>query len=183
MATIFDKIRNEVGDRDLSLTWYKRKVSELASRISAGRLMREGKILKTPGFNQLNFFRYNPKTKAILPYYDTFPLVMPIDGAKGVIFNVSGGQDITLDEVTSASEVIKSRVHPDANIIFGSVTNPRLNGKIKITVIATGFPVLVDDDFIDRNIKQEGVSIDDLEVPPFLRKHPGALRRLRSGTL
>ena len=41
----------------------------------------------------------------------------------------------------------------------------------------------VDDDFIDRNIKQEGVSIDDLEVPPFLRKHPGALRRLRSGTL
>ena len=39
------------------------------------------------------------------------------------------------------------------------------------------------DDFIDRNIKQEGVSIDDLEVPPFLRKHPGALRRLRSGTL
>ena len=59
----------------------------------------------------------------------------------------------------------------------------KLNGKIKITVIATGFPVLVDDDFIDRNIKQEGVSIDDLEVPPFLRKHPGALRRLRSGTL
>ena len=75
-------------------------------------------------------------------------LEMPIDGAKGVIFNVSGGQDITLDEVTSASEVIKSRVHPDANIIFGSVTNPRLNGKIKITVISTGFPVLVDDVFI-----------------------------------
>ena len=81
MATIFDKIRQDVGDRELSLTWYKRKVSELASRISAGRLMREGKILKTPGFNQLNFFRYNPKTKAILPYYDTFPLVMPIDSA------------------------------------------------------------------------------------------------------
>ena len=89
MATIFDKIRNEVGDRDLSLTWYKRKVSELASRISAGRLMREGKILKTPGFNQLNFFRYNPKTKAILPYYDTFPLVMPIDSAKGGFLGIN----------------------------------------------------------------------------------------------
>ena len=89
MATIFDKIRNEVGDRDLSLTWYKRKVSELASRISAGRLMREGKILKTPGFNQLNFFRYNPKTKAILPYYDTFPLVMPIDTAKGGFLGIN----------------------------------------------------------------------------------------------
>ena len=56
MATIFDRIRNEVGDRNLSLAWYKKKVSSLASRISAGRLMREGKILKTPGFNQLNFF-------------------------------------------------------------------------------------------------------------------------------
>ena len=89
MATIFDKIRNEVGDRDLSLTWYKRKVSELASRISAGRLMRECKILKTPGFNQLNFFRYNPKTKAILPYYDTFPLVMPIDSAKGGFLGIN----------------------------------------------------------------------------------------------
>ncbi|MED5283873.1 MAG: cell division protein FtsZ, partial [Chloroflexota bacterium] len=110
-------------------------------------------------------------------------LELPIDGAKGVIFNVSGGQDTTLDEVTAASEVIKSKVHPEANIIFGSVTNPKLNGKIKITVIATGFPILVDDDFAERNIKQEGVSIDDLEVPPFLRKHPGALRRLRSGTL
>ena len=89
MATIFDKIRQDVGDRELSLTWYKRKVSELASRISAGRLMREGKILKTPGFNQLNFFRYNPKTKAILPYYDTFPLVMPIDTAKGGFLGIN----------------------------------------------------------------------------------------------
>jgi len=110
-------------------------------------------------------------------------LEMPIDGAKGVIFNVSGGKDITLDEVTAASEVIKSKVHPEANIIFGSITNPKLNNTMKITVIATGFPVLVDDDFIERNIRQDGVGIDDLEVPPFLRKHPGALRRLRSGTL
>jgi|TARA_B110000263_G_scaffold175417_1_gene153304 cell division protein FtsZ len=110
-------------------------------------------------------------------------LEMPIDGAKGVIFNVSGGKDITLDEVTAASEVIKSKVHPEANIIFGSITNQKLNNKMKITVIATGFPVLVDDDFIERNIRQDGVGIDDLEVPPFLRKHPSALRRLRSGTL
>ena len=110
-------------------------------------------------------------------------LELPIDGAKGVILNVTGGHDTTLEEVTDASEVIKSKVHPEANIIFGSVTNPKLNGKIKITVIATGFPILIDDDFSERNIRQESVNIDDLEVPPFLRKHPGALRRLRSGTL
>ena len=89
MATIFDRIRNEVGDRNLSLNWYKKKVSELQSRISAGRLMREGKILKTPGFNQLNFFRYNPKTAALLPYYDTFPLVMPIDSAPGGFLGIN----------------------------------------------------------------------------------------------
>ena len=89
MATIFDKIRQDVGDRELSLTWYRRKVSQLASRISAGRLMREGKILKTPGFNQLNFFRYNPKTAALLPYYDVFPLVMPIDSAPGGFYGIN----------------------------------------------------------------------------------------------
>ena len=89
MATIFDRIRADVGDKEKSLTWYRRKVSELQSRISAGRLMREGKILKTPGFNQLNFFRYNPKTKAILPYYDVFPLVMPIDSAPGGFLGIN----------------------------------------------------------------------------------------------
>ena len=88
-----------------------------------------------------------------------------------------------MDEVTTASEVIKAKVHPDANIIFGSVTNPKNDGKVRITVIATGFPEMLDDDFVNRNIKQEGVAFGDLEVPPFLRKHPGALRRLRSGTL
>ena len=68
-------------------------------------------------------------------------LEMPIDGAKGVIFNVSGGKDITLDEVTAASEVIKSKVHPEANIIFGSVTNQKLNNKMKITVIYHFFQI------------------------------------------
>ena len=83
MATIFDRIRNDVGDRELSLAWYRKKVQALASRISAGRLMREGKILQTPGRNVLSFFRYDPKLKSVLPYYDIFPLVMPIQSAKG----------------------------------------------------------------------------------------------------
>ena len=89
MATIFDKIRAEAGDRKLSLAWYKKQVNALASRITAGRLMREGKILKAPTYNRLHFFRYNPKTAALLPYYDVFPLVMPIDSAKGGFLGIN----------------------------------------------------------------------------------------------
>ncbi len=62
-----------------------------------------------------------------------------IDGASGIIFNVSGGSDLTLMEVNEAAEVIYSVASPDANIIFGSVIDEHLQGQIKITVIATGF--------------------------------------------
>lgn len=89
MATIFDRIRDDVGDRELSLAWYRKKVQALASRISAGRLMREGKILQTPGRNVLSFFRYDPKLKSVLPYYDVFPLVMPIQSAKGGFLGIN----------------------------------------------------------------------------------------------
>lgn len=62
-----------------------------------------------------------------------------IDGASGIIFNVSGGSDLTLMEVNEAAEVIYSVASPDANIIFGSVIDEGLQGQVKITVIATGF--------------------------------------------
>ena len=62
-----------------------------------------------------------------------------IDGASGVIFNVTGGPDLTLYEVNEAAEVIYSVASPEANIIFGSVIDERVQGEIRITVIATGF--------------------------------------------
>jgi cell division protein FtsZ len=62
-----------------------------------------------------------------------------ITGAKGVIFNVTGGSDLTLFEVGEAAQVIQNAVDPDANIIFGSVIDEKLQGDIMITVIATGF--------------------------------------------
>ena len=89
MASVFDTIKKQAGNRDLSLNWYKKKISDLSSRISASRLMRDGKIRKTPRFNRLHFFRYDPKTKAKLPYYDLFPLVMPIDTAKGGFLGIN----------------------------------------------------------------------------------------------
>jgi cell division protein FtsZ len=62
-----------------------------------------------------------------------------VHGARGVIINVTGGPDLGLMEVNEASSVIQEAAHEDANIIFGAVVDPDLVGKVKITVIATGF--------------------------------------------
>src|SRR4028119_400909 len=62
-----------------------------------------------------------------------------IEGARGVVFNITGGHDLTLHEVNTAAETIYEVVDPNANIIFGAVIDERLQGEIRITVIATGF--------------------------------------------
>lgn len=62
-----------------------------------------------------------------------------IDGARGVVFNITGGTDLTLHEVNAAAEIIYEVVDPNANIIFGAVIDERLQGELRITVIATGF--------------------------------------------
>src|ERR671932_267241 len=65
-------------------------------------------------------------------------LDVSIDGAKGVLLNVSGGPDLTLAEVTEAAETIQAAVDPDANIYFGAVVHPRGADDVRVTVIATG---------------------------------------------
>lgn len=62
-----------------------------------------------------------------------------IEGAKGVVLNITGGTDLTLHEVNAAAETVYEVVDPNANIIFGAVIDDRLQGEIRITVIATGF--------------------------------------------
>ena len=62
-----------------------------------------------------------------------------IEGARGVVFNITGGSDLTLHEVNSAAEAVYEVVDPNANIIFGAVIDDRLQGEVRITVIATGF--------------------------------------------
>ncbi len=64
---------------------------------------------------------------------------MTIDGARGILFNVTGGPSMTLFEVNQAAEIIKSTAHPDVNLIFGAVIDENLKDEIRITVIATGF--------------------------------------------
>jgi cell division protein FtsZ len=62
-----------------------------------------------------------------------------VDGARGVIINVTGGPDLSLMEVSEASSIVQEAADEDANIIFGAVVDPSLSGRVKITVIATGF--------------------------------------------
>lgn len=66
-------------------------------------------------------------------------LDVSIDGAQGILFNVTGGSDLTLFEVNEAAEIMRAGVHPEANIIFGAVIDPTMSDEIRITVIATGF--------------------------------------------
>jgi cell division protein FtsZ len=62
-----------------------------------------------------------------------------IEGARGVVFNITGGVDLSLHDVNKAAEVIYAAVDPNANIIFGAVLDERMQGEVHITVIATGF--------------------------------------------
>ncbi len=70
----------------------------------------------------------------------TSPLLeSSIEGARGVVLNITGGADMTLSEVNTAAETIYEVVDPNANIIFGAVIDPDMQGEMRITVIATGF--------------------------------------------
>jgi len=66
-------------------------------------------------------------------------LEVSIDGARGILFNVIGGNDMSMHEINSAAEAITKAADPDANIIFGATINPEIEGEIILTVVATGF--------------------------------------------
>ena len=66
-------------------------------------------------------------------------LDITIDGARGILFNITGGPDLTLFEVNQAAAIIKETAHPDVNLIFGAVIDPEMGDDVRITVIATGF--------------------------------------------
>ncbi|HEX4773961.1 MAG TPA: cell division protein FtsZ [Candidatus Saccharimonadales bacterium] len=66
-------------------------------------------------------------------------LEVSIDGARGILFNVIGGNDLSMHEINAAAEAITTAADPDANIIFGATINPDLEGEVIITVVATGF--------------------------------------------
>ncbi|TET53184.1 MAG: cell division protein FtsZ, partial [Actinobacteria bacterium] len=90
-----------------------------------------------------------------------------IDGAKGVLINISGGSDMGLFEVNEAAEAISEAAHPDSNVIFGAVIDDSLNDQMKVTVIATGFEVreVLQEklNFITEATKPDGIIADEKE--------------------
>ncbi|MDI6710583.1 MAG: cell division protein FtsZ [Bacillota bacterium] len=95
-----------------------------------------------------------------------------IEGARGVLLNITGGSSLGLFEVNEAAEIIAQAVDPDANIIFGAVIDETLNDEVRVTVIATGFEAPVDrvsrDEMEIKPVARPGVQ--DIEIPVFLRR-------------
>ena len=104
-----------------------------------------------------------------------------IDGAKGCVINISGGKDMTLEDMTTASEVIYDVVDPDANIIVGAVVDEKLEGEIHVTVIATGFESgapyrserTVTSSFTPASSFSPAVEEKGAKIPPFLLNRQG----------
>ena len=110
-----------------------------------------------------------------------------IEGARGVIINITGGEDLGLHEVNTAAELVQRSVDPEANIIFGVVTDPEMKDEIQITVIATGFekPEARNSGSVDNLVNKTwekkinsipsstdmSSSQGDLDIPAFLRKN------------
>jgi cell division protein FtsZ len=107
-----------------------------------------------------------------------------IDGARGILFSITGGSDLTLHEIRKAAEIVKASADPSANIIFGVVSDEKMQGEVKITVIATGFghkagqAKEAEEDvktfFTREKDKDEarpefGTDEEDINIPAFLR--------------
>ncbi|MGD8456231.1 MAG: cell division protein FtsZ [Anaerolineales bacterium] len=124
-------------------------------------------------------------------------LDITIDGARGILFNVTGGSSLSLFEVNTAAAIIKETAHPDVNLIFGAVIDPDMGDELRITVIATGFdrtgiprrimrhrppqkvnqepqaqaqPLPFDVPSPDVEYEPATFNPEDLDIPTFLRK-------------
>lgn len=103
-----------------------------------------------------------------------------IEGAKGVLFNISGGSNLTLFEINEAAEIIHQAADLEANIIFGANIDDSLNDEVRVTVIATGFATARTQQLSDSHTStQQRRGMDsppsfldkgDLDIPPFLRR-------------
>jgi hypothetical protein len=81
--SILDPIKQRQGGIRKSVDWYRKNVADLNNRVTAAALMRSGKLNGIPSRGRLNFFFYDPKYKQVLPLYDRFPLVLPLETIPG----------------------------------------------------------------------------------------------------
>ncbi len=118
-------------------------------------------------------------------------LDITIDGARGILFNVTGGLDLSLFEVNQAAAIIKETAHPDVNLIFGAVIDPNMGDELRVTVIATGFmrsggvqrsyrrprsrtealaPTTEIKQAVMEEFQPHAFDVNDLDIPAFLRR-------------
>jgi cell division protein FtsZ len=109
-------------------------------------------------------------------------LDIAMEGARRVLFVITGGNSLTLQEVQDAAKVIEDMADPDANIIFGTSRDPRLDEEVKMTMVAAAFPVVQDNQRMREAELQrllQDVSPDteeEMDVPSFLRRQSGGKR-------
>jgi cell division protein FtsZ len=113
-------------------------------------------------------------------------LDVSIEGSKAVLFNVVGGNNLSLFEVNQAADVIKAAVDPEANIIFGVANNPSMENEVRITLITTGFhaklgmgKVNAEEEELNKILKNMKTE-DELDMPSFLRRPLFSHRRFSS---
>ena len=114
-------------------------------------------IMKNAGSALMGIGRASGENRAVIAAQQAVesPLIeVKIEGARGVLFSVAGGYDMSMSEVQEAAEVITGAVSPDANIIFGASIRPELEDEIVVTVVATGF----DSDYFNEPVEPEPVS-------------------------
>ena len=128
-------------------------------------------IMKNAGSALMGIGRASGENRAVIAAQQAVesPLIeVKIEGARGVLFSVAGGYDMSMSEIQEAAEVITGAVSPDANIIFGASIRPELDDEIIVTVVATGF----DSDYYNEPI----IAIEpEPEPEPIKREeHPAA---------
>jgi cell division protein FtsZ len=100
-------------------------------------------------------------------------LDVSMEGARGVLFNICGGPNLSLFEVNHAADTIRAAVDPDANVIFGVVLDPNMGNEVRLTLIATGFATreALSGNARDKEITKllKGLKGDELDIPSFLR--------------
>ena len=127
-----------------------------------------------PAWMSIGFGEGEDRVKKAAQQAISNPLLdVTIDGATGVLFNITGGSDLKLSEVHQAAEELQRVIHPDANIIFGMTTDLKMENEIKLTVIATGFENPETEVMTNGELKEmlmTTMSDGAIDVPPFLRR-------------
>ena len=121
-------------------------------------------IMKNAGSALMGIGRASGENRAVIAAQQAVesPLIeVKIEGARGVLFSVAGGYDMSMSEVQEAAEVITGSVSPDANIIFGASIRPELEDEIVVTVVATGF----DSDYYNERQEPEETPKEDTKQP------------------